>query len=501
MTLRLPGPAKFEINVNGSINSYYIAKDLIAYDETYFHGYGRTIRGIISIKNIPDDQVLYASLSKRKGWSLASNQEKPHSRATLLIRKEWVEKNVPNIMEISTKGNKKNKIIKQKSKSGSVSSTDMGSSTDAESNTEKEINTDIERNNNIGAPPLLILSDKEKFRDIDGNAFDIETRGNRNNKNKNIYFLVKDISKVFEIPNLRKTISDKRGTYLPKKHYETFICKNTGSTGPNTMRRRLFITYEGMIKVLFNNRSNKSRTFIKWATETLFIIQMGNDSQKEEIASGLIGIPANTLRQVLKTSAMSVPCVYQFALGTAKSLRTTMKLSNDIPDDFIITKYGFTDNLSRRTTEHMKNYGNIANVNLELVNYCYIDPKYLSQAEVLIKEFFVDIELPITYNKFAELVAINPKHKRQIKTTFKSAHDNFAGCVSDLMIRIEDLKRNLEAKIIEIKHINAIHKVENERKNEIIARKDEIIARKNVEIENEKLRREMAELRLAAVKK
>jgi hypothetical protein len=109
-----------------------------------------------------------------------------------------------------------------------------------------------------------------------------------------------------------------------------------------------------MLRVLFVSRSGKTHQFINWASKTLFTVQMGTKEQKEDIVSGIIGIPAKSLRQVLSTSSTNVPCIYRFAIGTCKKLRNIMKIPKDIPYDHIIIKYGYTDNLVRRTKEHMK---------------------------------------------------------------------------------------------------------------------------------------------------
>jgi hypothetical protein len=143
-----------------------------------------------------------------------------------------------------------------------------------------------------------------------------------------------------------------------------------------------------------------------------------------------------------------------------------MNLPPDIPNEHIIIKYGFTDNLARRTSDHVKTYGSIKGVNLELMNYAYVDPKYLSQAEVEIKEFFVDIQTKIKYKSFAELVAINPKHEKQIGKQYKFITDQYAGCVKNLIETIESMKREIEKEKLKNDNIEKICKLELEKKEE-----------------------------------
>ena len=42
----------------------YLANDLQSIDSGYFYGCNKTVRQIISKKNIPDDVIYYATLSK-----------------------------------------------------------------------------------------------------------------------------------------------------------------------------------------------------------------------------------------------------------------------------------------------------------------------------------------------------------------------------------------------------------------------------------------------------
>ena len=84
---------------------------------------------------------------------------------------------------------------------------------------------------------------------------------------------------------------------------------------------------------------------------------------------------------------------------------------------------------------------------LELLNYAYIDPKYLSQAEVEIKDYFAAIEIPLKYESFKELVAVNPCHEKQITQQFKYITNTYAGCVEKI---IDNIDRIIDKHKIEI---------------------------------------------------
>jgi hypothetical protein len=222
---------------------------------------------------------------------------------------------------------------------------------------------------------------------------------------------------------------------------------------------------------------------------------MGAADEKENLVSSMIGIPAKSLRQVLKTSTSNVPCVYTFALGLAKDLREEMKIPDTTPDDHIIIKYGYTDDLSRRTSEHIKTYESIKGVQLELMKYCYVDPKYLSEAETYIKNYFSDMEAFVKYKKFAEIVSFDPKHTRQLNQTFDNIQCKYSGCVKGLLQEVEDMRG--EIVMLKEKHKWGLKDKDRELeiKDQIIATKDQTIITRDVELENARLKLQLLELK------
>ena len=419
---------------------YYNADDLRTYDSAYFRGCSRTVRKIIKKKTIDADKYVYATWSKKNGWTKSSNQAKPSNKAKLLFLNDWVTQTIPKMMPYSNER---------------VTQTIPKMMPD--SNESKEEQYEYPK-----APDLLYLEDSEKFTDNDGNVVDIETRGVRTPTG--IYFLAKDVSTAFEMTGLVKTLKDIRCNYIIGVDYKIFINLNVGTSDSTEQTKQLFVTYEGMIKILYSSRSDKAMTFRSWATETLFTVQMGSEEDKEILGSTLIGQSVKNVRAVFKTCSKKVPCIYRFSLGTAKVLRNTMNLPENIKDDYIIIKYGLTDNLDRRSAEHVREYEKIPNVKLGLMDFSYIDPKFLSDAETDIKEFFQTIEIPVHYKKYVELVAVNPKHETQIKKQYKFISTEYQGLITELIDQIKDLKNQILLKENIIIH----QQVEIELKNKII---------------------------------
>ena len=201
-------------------------------------------------------------------------------------------------------------------------------------------------------PEIIQLDDNQKFKDDNGNIVEIETRGERTVDK--IYFKVKDVMSGFMMDRLDDVILNKRRHgYIINSHYKYFNCKKPIKDGKNTNKisKELFLTYEGMLRVLFASHSPNVKPFIKWATETLFVIQLGTTEQKQELVSNVLGVNAKVIKEVFNVDRNTLPCVYLFTLNTVDKLRESMKIDSKYADDSIVAKYGFTKDVSRRTGE------------------------------------------------------------------------------------------------------------------------------------------------------
>jgi len=226
------------------------------------------------------------------------------------------------------------------------------------------------------APDIINLENHEKFKDNDGNIIEIETRGDR--KVNSIYFKVKDVMIGFEMENLQIVLlNNNRDGYCENIHYKFFNCKNKIKDLKITIKKELYLTYEGMLRVLFASHNKKVKQFISWATETLFTVQLGEQEDKQLLSSTLLGVNVKNIRSVFSANSEKTPCVYLFVIGQANELIKTKKYNEN---DYIF-KFGYTNDLSRRTNEHYKTYKNEFNKEIELVLFSIIDPQYISEAE------------------------------------------------------------------------------------------------------------------------
>jgi hypothetical protein len=323
------------------------------------------------------------------------------------------------------------------------------------------------------------LEDSEKFKDNDGNIIEIETRGEQNVDK--IYFNLKDVMKGFDMESLNDVIIDKRKEgYNEGIHYKYFNCKKTGKDGKNTIKKELYLTYIGILRVLFVSHSPKAHTFVKWATESLFTLQIGTQIQKDDLISSVLGVSAKVIKEVFNTDTHTLPSVYLFSIGFVKDLRESMNIHESYNDDDVVAKYGFTKELSRRTGEHIVKYSKIPNANLRLKYNSYIDPQYVSKAESDIRLFMTGLKLNHDYGNDEELVIIPNNLNKLVEHQYTMIGKNYMGHVSELITKIKELEDKYEKILlthkIELQNETHAREIQREKyENELLKKDIEIM--------------------------
>jgi len=436
----------FKINSFGKL--YYNMKDLVVLSPEFFYGCKTKPRTIIQKKKIPDTDYVYANLKKSE-WNVTTEECK---KAQLLVSKEWIDKYFfPTIKKQKTEEtNEINEHMK-----------------DEEQFTENKDESSILDEECENAPPELFLEDEEKFKDINGNIIEIETVGEKNEDK--IFFKVKDVMEKFDIKNLHSHIIDKKSGYKINTDYKYFF--NRVESRPSTtytIKKSLYLTYEGMLRVLFVSRNENASVFRKWATNKLFTIQMGSKDEKQKLGTKLLKVDLKTFKAVFDSYSSTFPCIYLLSLGKVKDLRDTFNISNEINDTSTVYKYGFTEDLERRLREHTSDYGKLKNVNVSLSIFHMVDVKYISKAENDIKHLFEVFgknlntnDTDISNKKRKELVVFNDKEYKQISEHYKLIGLKYIGSTQYLQDKVQELQN--EIKIINLNKELEIQKLTNEK--------------------------------------
>nr|AEX63353.1 hypothetical protein mv_R1151 [Moumouvirus Monve] len=409
-------------------NYYYSSDELKEKCPIFFKGY-RSSWSLINEGIIKKDCYIFAKC-ENDIWVKSTSQSKKFNKVFLLD--SWVEKNIPEFNE----------------------------------NIEYEITQ---------APDILRLKNKEKFKDDEGNIIDIEVRGNKNDSD--CYFLVKDVASGFDIKNLRDTIINNNTGYKPNIHYVFFNIIKTDNFRKNankkTVKKEIFLTYEGILKVLFSTRNNKTTRFVSWAKNVLFTVQMGTKTQKNQLIASMTGVSPEAIKAVFSKTSSTLPCIYFYTIGKVKDLRKTLKIGNDYDDEDIIGKYGMTKDLDRRTGEHNDTYGQLPGSDLRLTMFNFIDIQYLSQAESDLKLYMKDTGLKFNHNKYYELAIISKSMLKSVKKQYDLIGKSYIGHIKELTDKIKE--KDNEIKLI--KKDYDIMKMNHE--NELLKKDLEIMKMQN----------------------
>jgi hypothetical protein len=422
---------------------YHNSKDMLTLNRGFFKGFTTTPRRIIDQKKIPETDYLYATMEKGKGWNLSTDKCK---KAQLLISTKWINANrffgapikppvsAANKVEVETANNSDNEV-----------ETTNNNDNEVENEASTEVANEVSVQN---APPILHLSDAEKFHDADGRVIEIETRGERDRKN--IYFKVKDVSVGFEMPRLNDTLTRERG-FERGIHYTTFKREiRSVRDGSKPCKTTLYLTYKGLLRVLYGSRNKHVDKFHDWAEAKLFTIQMGSNEQKVKLGTDLCNIPLKTYKAIFESHTSSFPSIYLLALGKVRDLRATFGISDPIPDDSVVYKYGFTRDFARRIGEHQRDYSKLPGVTVDVKWFQNIDVKYLSDAENEVEEECSAYGTRLCVPGHKELIVLNDKQFEHMQKSYRRIGKEYAGATAELNETIAVLRS--EIKDLQMRH-------------------------------------------------
>jgi len=385
--------------INFAEHEFYLADDLFTHAKIFCKG-SRNGRQLLDKHQIPEKDYIYARKDNDDNWVPNDGDSKKFDK--VLISKKYAEKYIPEFS--------------------------------------KKAKYDIEM-----APPILVLKKKEKFKDHNNNTIDIEVRGERN-ANK-CFFKVKDITDGFGLKRLYDIIIDKHTGYEINIHYKFFNCNNNNAVGNNVIKKILFLTYRGLLRAMFVSKSKSAETLSLWATETLFTVQLGTKPDKQKLVAKLLDVDTNTIKNVFNKSVSTMPCIYLFEFGTLNdsNIRESFRVDKDDYTDrtYTISKFGLTDDLPKRSSEHEATYGAMNGVNMKLIFFQYIDPLFLSKAETLLKHLIKKIGLSFKYKNHTELIAYTKADFKFIKEQFEMIGNKFRGRVAEIV----DINKELEHKL------------------------------------------------------
>lgn len=303
------------------------------------------------------------------------------------------------------------------------------------------------------APPLITDKDLVFFKDDDGITYNVPMRGERTQEG--IYFRVKSVMEVFKMANLQKDMIKSHTLYESNTHY-IFFNVSEGDIVSGEQIKEMYLTYQGLLKVIATSRSGVGYRFQKWINEVVFSAAFGTKEHKIETFKKVLNVDADHLSSIMTKCPTSISCLYLIDINVSDNSKK-------------VYKYGFTNKIKRRFKEHMKVYG----VDIKLETFILIPALDLSKAEA-------DFKNCVSRYKYIkdgedELISLCDEAFINIQNIFKSVSQNYCGNVKEQISIYEQMikdithKHDLEVNELKIANIQLQSKLDLSLKdNEIL---------------------------------
>jgi len=202
-----------------------------------------------------------------------------------------------------------------------------------------------------------------------------------------------------------------------------------------------YLTYNGLLKIIFASRSGIAYRFQDWASTIIYAAHLGTTEQRVDVAADIIGINAQMVKDVLTTCITSMPCVYLFNVGKITELRKHYDELKQYRKGFLF-KWGRTNDLKRRTSEHINEYGNLLSSTLQLKYFSPVDNIYEAAAEAEIRTYFQ--ERAVKFGKYKELVILDKSQIAGARRFYEEVYKRFSSEVDRLLGRNSELEKDAE---------------------------------------------------------
>lgn len=310
-------------------------------------------------------------------------------------------------------------------------------------------------------------------------------------KNKNLMIFVTQNMVLFDIQHVL-AILDIEERMIEKKYKEfspkitNFMCVKNEYGGYII---RELVPEEVMYEIILSSNSAFSKSFkkdvsmiIKKAREDnkLFVV---DDAIVYDAQPSIVLVPQKKFlaiegcenemtKKVLETSITTISCIYLFTIGTVKDLREKMKIDDKYSDDDIVIKYGKTEDLLRRSQEHIATFKKY-NGNAKLKYYVWVDVEYQSKAEINVKKYFKRMNKLFTCESLEELAILTHDELKEVKEYYRQISDIYCGKLKNIIETYKEEISKCEKKISHEKHKYELMKKDCELKSQMLIKEQE----------------------------
>lgn len=152
-------------------------------------------------------------------------------------------------------------------------------------------------------------------------------------------------------------------------------------------------------------------------------------------------------------------------LGRVEDLIETFQISETIDKNSFVYKFGFTEDLKKRVTNHERDYGKLKNVNIEVELFHYIDPSQTADAEGEIRSILEAYDMRLNVPRVndspgrLELVVLNKKQFERVKKDYANTGKTYAGASEEMQEQIRQLKQQIQDLRIEMEKKELHHTI------------------------------------------
>ena len=141
------------------------------------------------------------------------------------------------------------------------------------------------------------------------------------------------------------------------------------------------------------------------------------------------------MKRFLKSSVSDIQCLYLINIGKVSEWKHLNNIADNIDDNYIICKYGRSEDLDRRLKDHVKTYGN----QITVITYAMIDEYYLSEAEAELRNSYNMTENNLIVDWHNELIYISESKIKNIIKYYKSVQSKYCGSHRQLLEKQEKI--------------------------------------------------------------
>lgn len=360
---------------------------------------------------------------------------------------------------------------------------------------------------------LIQLQDHEQFRDMNGDVFHIEVRGDRTKKG--IRFKAKDIERYFGVDRLVEYMmrGDRQSPYMFNQDFVirgSYLPSSVGKiTAGDYHKDDIYLTLQGLLQVIFTSKSGNENKdiMLDWIVGLVYTHKFGSLNERTKLAKKLT---KDFSKHMLNKN---ISGLYYVDIGKLDDLYDTTNISRDQypPETYgehRIAKFGLATDIFKRVNDHRSTadgYGRWSTT-IEHKWSVMMSESQLSKAEkhlsdmIKLSEFKFDYTDPFG-KKHMELIIVQPSKECKIKEMYRKLLDLFPNKENELLKELASREEQYEAKEAKIKleYERKLNKSSSSLNEARLIAKDHELARQDAEHRAEvlALKLQMAEMQLS----